>query len=174
MSLQVTHPIWTTCGSNSYEVSKAIIQAKMLSGRYRTDQLIRHFSENDGSCTLCNMSFPGSIEHLLLKCPALEETRRYLLEDLNKRKYSSANTNLVIKTCFQKEEMTLQLLLDSSVLPQVISFVQTDGPQLLNELFHFSRAWCYTIHKNRLKLQGRWLNKLNITLLYINVRFLTL
>ena len=130
----------------------------MLSGRYRTDQLIRHFSENDGSCTLCNMSNPGSIEHLLLNCPALVDTRRNLLDDLNKRKFVSPHTNSVIKTCFQKEEMTIQLLLDSSVLPQVISLVQTDGPQLLNELFHFSRAWCYTIHKNRLKLQGRWLN----------------
>ena len=51
MSLQKTHPIWSTCGSNSYEVCKAIIQARMLSGRYRTDQFLRHFTENDGSCT---------------------------------------------------------------------------------------------------------------------------
>ena len=39
MSLTQTHPMFTSCGSNSYEVSKAIIQAKMLSGRYRTDKL---------------------------------------------------------------------------------------------------------------------------------------
>ena len=43
MSLLVPHPIWSTCGSNPYEISKAIIQAKMLSGRYRSDRLLRHF-----------------------------------------------------------------------------------------------------------------------------------
>ena len=65
MSLQITHPLWTSCGSNSYEICKAIIQAKMLSGRYRTDQLLRHFSDNDGLCALCHQNIPGSIEHLV-------------------------------------------------------------------------------------------------------------
>ena len=72
MSLQITHPLWTSCGSNSYEICKAIIQAKMLSGRYRTDQLLRHFSDNDGLCTLCHQNIPGSIEHLLVQCPVLD------------------------------------------------------------------------------------------------------
>ena len=158
MSLQVTHPIWSTCGSNSYEVCKAIVQARMLSGRYRTDHLIRHFSNNDGSCTLCKCSScPGSIEHLLLKCSALNGTRTKLLEDLSKMEFVNERTKSFIKTCFQREETALQLLLDSSVLSQVISIVQLEGPQILNELFYFSRSWCYTIHKTRQKLQGRWL-----------------
>ena len=36
MSLARPHPIWWTAGSNPYEVSKAVIQCRMLSGRYRT------------------------------------------------------------------------------------------------------------------------------------------
>ena len=45
MSLQKPHPIWTTCGNNSYEVAKAIIQAKFLSGRYRSESLNAIFQE---------------------------------------------------------------------------------------------------------------------------------
>ena len=40
MSLSKPHPLWKTCGDNSFEVSKAIIQAKFHSGRYRTDKLL--------------------------------------------------------------------------------------------------------------------------------------
>ena len=53
MSLSHPHLIWTTCGSNSFEVNKAVVQAKMLSGRYVTDKLSRHWSQNkSGICSL--------------------------------------------------------------------------------------------------------------------------
>ena len=74
MSLVKPHPIWTSCGSNPFEVNKAVIQARMLSGRYITDQLARHWTSNSaGFCTLpnCSMNTYGSLEHLLLVCPAL-------------------------------------------------------------------------------------------------------
>ena len=41
MSLKFPHPIWSTAGTNPYEINKAIIQARMLSGRYRTEGLCR-------------------------------------------------------------------------------------------------------------------------------------
>ena len=34
-SLSKPHPVWLTAGENPYEVEKACIQARMLSGRYR-------------------------------------------------------------------------------------------------------------------------------------------
>ena len=36
MSLANPHPIWTSAGSSPYEIRKATVQARMLSGRYRT------------------------------------------------------------------------------------------------------------------------------------------
>ena len=42
MSLSTPHPLWTSAESPyDYEVSKAVIDARMLCGRYRTDRLIR-------------------------------------------------------------------------------------------------------------------------------------
>ena len=156
MSLQKTHPIWSTCGSNSYEVCKAIIQARMLSGRYRTDQFLRHFTENDGSCTLCNTNDFGSIEHLLILCPALTDTRNGLLKKLNESPTLTQTTKTIIVQSFHSVDSSTQMMLDPSTTPEVISATQLEGPSILEEVFRFSRSWCYSLHKTRLKLLGRW------------------
>ena len=78
MSLTCPHQLWTSCGSNPFEIHKAVTQAKMLSGTYVTDKLSRHWSNNpNGFCSIpgCTGHTLGSIEHLLLSCPALQESR---------------------------------------------------------------------------------------------------
>ena len=82
MSLCKPHPLWTTCDSSIYEANKACIQAKYLSGRYRTDKLLSHFSkENSGFCEL-HPEDPvvGDLLHHLVLCPALQERRKVLFE----------------------------------------------------------------------------------------------
>ena len=82
MSLTRPHPIWTACGSNPFECHKAVITSRMLSGRYLTDRLQRHWTQNkSGKCLLpnCLPAAEGSLEHLLLFCPALSTTRSKLL-----------------------------------------------------------------------------------------------
>ena len=69
MSLLKPQKLWTTCGSNPFEVNKAIVQARMLSGHYPTDKLVRHWSKNKSCVCLlpgCSGSALGSLEHLLL------------------------------------------------------------------------------------------------------------
>ena len=68
MSLKNPHPLWTCAGSNPYEVSKATIQAKMLSGQYRTENFCRFLSGNQlGTCLApaCGSPSPETINHLL-------------------------------------------------------------------------------------------------------------
>ena len=156
MSLQITHPLWTSCGSNSYEICKAIIQAKMLSGRYRTDQLLRHFSDNDGLCTLCHQNIPGSIEHLLVQCPVLDESRKQLRLKLSTNDDISDTVKSLINDSFHSVKTTTQMLLDCTAIPATIAAKQTEGPSVIQQIFRFTRSWCYTIHKTRLKLLGRW------------------
>ena len=84
MSLKFTHPIWSTAGTNPYEINKAIIQAGMLSGQYRTEGLCRFWSSNcSGSCLLQSCSAVGvkeDIVHILIHCPSLSSTRSKLNE----------------------------------------------------------------------------------------------
>ena len=71
-----THPLWATSGSSSTTVRAATVQARMLSGRYRTDWLRRHWTGESGPCHLptCN-STQGDLPHLLSgACTALAPT----------------------------------------------------------------------------------------------------
>ena len=76
MSLSTPHPLWTSAHS-PYEVQKAVIQAWMISGRYCTDKLARHWSSRNpsGLCLLpgCDGLHVGSLEHILLHCQALAD-----------------------------------------------------------------------------------------------------
>jgi hypothetical protein len=71
-SLSKPHPLWSTAGSSPYQVAKATIQAKMLSGRYRTERLMRFWSKNkEGLCLLPSCSelhLQEDLEHILVHC----------------------------------------------------------------------------------------------------------
>ena len=69
MNLTSPHPLWTTAGSSPYQVTMATIQAVMLSRRYRTQQLLRHWSSSsDGSCQApgcTGTQQPEDLHHIL-------------------------------------------------------------------------------------------------------------
>ena len=77
---------------------------------------------------------------------------------MNKNNNIGNQIRSLFNTYFQEQKDTVQLILDPSVLPDVINMKQIFGPQILKEIFSFSRNWCYTIHRERLKLQGRWVH----------------
>ena len=126
MSLSKTHPLWTSCSNNSYDVSRAVVQARILSGRYKTDRLTRY---------------------LLLHCPSLSHTRQNMRNDFSPRTKSLINNILDSQSVRDK----VQLLLDCSCLPEVIAYHQSDN-QTMWEIFKFSRTWCYAMHAMRQKI----------------------
>ena len=78
-SLIKPHPVLIMPGSNPYEVSKSVILLRMLSGHYRDDYLLRHFSgSNNGSCALCSNP-KGDLEHYFCSCSRLASLRTRLL-----------------------------------------------------------------------------------------------
>ena len=159
MSLHAPHPLWTTCSSNPFEINKAVVQARMLSGRYITDQLSRHWTSNkSGSCLIpgCTNQDVGSVVHLLLHCSALQEPRKKMIDlCLNISEETPVLQGLIQDILHNPDENQLmQLLLDCSVLPSVINITQTYGKELLYPLFYISRNWCYSIHRKRMNLLG--------------------
>ena len=127
MSLSNTHPLFTTCSSSPYETSKAVTQARFLSGRARVESLTKHWdmSNREGICSLCrHLSLTiGTVEHLLLSggCPALAETRLSLLSFF--QAYLVPRTYLfpIFQDCWEvNDSLTMQLLLDCSVIPRII------------------------------------------------------
>jgi hypothetical protein len=157
MSLQRPHPIWTTVGSNPYEVTKAIQQARLLSGRYRTEALASHWSNNpDGYCLAPDCSnILETVKHILLECPAYSENRKRL-----KTVWQSSDDRVIDTLTSEAlsgtDEYLLQFILDCSILPNVISSTQKHSSLILDKLFYLTRTWCFSIHRSRMKLLGRW------------------
>ena len=135
------HPLWWTCGSSTSAVRAATVQAKMLSGRYRSCWLRRHWTDESGACRLpgCG-AVPGDVAHLpSAECPALKPhlaTTLYHLQDL-----LSLHPHLlppVQKALHSDREAATSFLLDPSTDPQVIVLCQRHGQSsVLGPLFQF-------------------------------------
>ena len=161
MSLSKPHPIWWTAGSSPHKIAMATIQARMVSGRFRTASLCSHWSRNiDGNCQLSDSCSNTSedISHILTSCVALQPTRQKLYSFTSNycTNVSPVIRNILEQFCTQSSERFCQFLLDCSVLPAVIRAVQEEGNDVLHHLFTVTRTWVYTLHKERLKKLGRW------------------
>ena len=108
---------------------------------------------------MCEEETEGSIEHLLVLCPALVRCRQNAFNMLHEKDFSDSSRKIIHEIYNTSVNDFVQLLLDCSVIPQVISACQSDGNHLLSELFKFTRTWCYNVHSNRLKILGQWRNK---------------
>ena len=161
-SLRKPHPIWLSAGSNPYEVEKAVCQAKMLSGRYRTCYLARHWSGNSaGHCSLpdcCQTPTLGTLTHILTECKDLHTARLRVFSlwaDFMQDRPILIPVIMKYTTTSDPSEL-VQFLLDCTVLPDVIDLVQKLGKWVHDSLFYLTRTFCFSIHKTRLKLLGKW------------------
>ena len=160
MSLHRPHPLITTCGSNSYEVNKCVIQLKMLSGRYRSDSLLSNFHpSNSSQCQLAcdSPESSGDLPHLLIHCSSLAYRRSVLFDYW--KSLAAKNpvcSSLVSQMISASAEILIQFILDCSAIPEVASLVLIHGDQHLALLFKMTRTFCYSIHRERLKLLNRW------------------
>ena len=154
-SLSRPHPILWTPVSNPHEVANAVIQLKMLSGRYRTGVLTSHWDCKGGCCPAPDCTEPETLEHILVFCPYYEQTRLKLKRLWN----SSTNTDVhqLASLALSGPPLDLvQFILDPSVHPSVISLTQVYGSEPLLLIFYLTRTWCFSVHRERAKLQGRF------------------
>ena len=163
MSLTRPHHLWVTAGSSPPKICMASVQANLLSGRYRTEALARHWSQNKmGVCMVSsecsNSGTVEDIQHFLQVCPAFVGVRNsmasYTIEVTNKL---DDYLKMQIRTlCSPSNENFCQFLLDCSTLPIVISLTQSYGSHILSVLFEISRTWIFSLHRERLRRLGRW------------------
>ena len=161
-SLTRPHPIWSSAGSNPYEVEKACCQAKMLSGRYRTCLLSRHWSgDSSGCCSLptCRLDpTPGTLPHILTECVDLAPARQRVISLWSEylRDKPILLPTIKLYTVGTKSSLFIQFLVDCTVLPDVIALKQLHGQSVHDSLLYLTRTFCFSVHKERLKLLGKW------------------
>ena len=152
MSLAKPHPIFTTAKSSPYEVTKASIQALFLSGRYRTERLSRHWSQNpEGFCltpSCVGKYIPEDEEHILLHCESMSSMRQNLVSFTTNYVASVPLLSNILLTLTRPDHpLYFQFLIDCSVIPQVISLAQVHGQEVLYHLFKVTHTWCYSLQK---------------------------
>ena len=104
----------------------------------------------------------GTLSHILIECPDLAEARgraialwaEYLAD-------KPVLFPIVRYHTIESDDPSsfIQLLLDCSVMSDVVKATQTYGSWVLNSFFYLTRSYCYSIHKARLKLLGKWNTK---------------
>ena len=158
MSLSAPHPMWASARS-PFEVRKAVVVARMMSGRYRTDQLTRHWSKTNksGLCLLpgCSGGEAGTLEHILLYCPALASARNGVIRLWSNFMVPRNYLFPIISSLTLSEATHMQLLMDPSCIPSVIS-ANRINPDILPSCFYLSGTWAYTFHLRRSKLMKLW------------------
>ena len=124
MSLTKPHAIFTSCHANPYEVNKCVATASLLSGRFKSDYMSRHWDtkNKEGLCLLCPASpAKGDLIHLLALCPALQESRDKLLAYWHTRTASNIQlSSLLCSKLAAAPTIFVQFLLDASSDPIVI------------------------------------------------------
>ena len=154
-TLTSPHPLFRAARS-PFEVRKAVVAARMLTGRYRTDQLARHWSKTNplSLCQLpgCDGKTLGSLEHILLYCEALTETRSAMISHWQSFMSHRSYMFPLILELTNKEETFMQLLLDPSCLPSVLR-ANSSHSDILQSCFYLSRTWVYSHHLKRTNLQ---------------------
>ena len=165
MSLVQPHPLWTSAGPSSHQVMMSTVQALMVSGRYRTEYFSRYWSNNKkGVCKAPSCAELDNLEdlhHILVNCTSLEPTRQSLRSfTLNYCQSFEASQDVVSSLTSilhnSSDPLFSQFLLDCSVLPSVISSVQQHGQTIVEHLFRITRTWCFSPHRARFKILGRW------------------
>ena len=160
MSLANPHPLWTSAKSSPYEIRKATVQARMLSGRYRTCWLRRHWSgDTSGMCRIPGCTGePGTLQHIVAReCPGL--VNAYSRATALWSSFLRDNPLLLptISSFSLADHPTfLSFLLDPSTLAPVISLAQIHGKEIIDQLCYLARTWLYCVHKERLKLMNLW------------------
>ena len=156
-SLTQPHPLLSTPGSNPHEISKAIIQCKMKSGKYRTASLCRHWTNNKAGFCLaptCHES-QETLEHLLIHCPHYNLTRQKIANIWTTSPINNI-TALLPSLLSGPASQLLHFILDPASHPQTIQLTTVYGNDIQYVLFHLTRSWCFAIHKARLRLLNKW------------------
>ena len=104
----------------------------MLSGQYRSDWHSRHWSKinKDGHCLLCpGTNVSGTLEHMLVECPALDDKRRILLNFWNQQAEQNPHLQTLLKKVHSLETAQLvQFLVDPSAVSSVIAACLMSSP----------------------------------------------
>lgn len=158
-SLTRPHYMWLAAASNPYECSKSTILLRMASGRYRTEVLCRYWSDNrSGNCRApsCYMT-PGTLEHLLVVCPALDRVRQRLYTMWLEKSVMFPTLHATIRHVLNSNESTkVQFILEPLAFQDLFACAKLHGQNFIEQLSYLTRTYAFYLHREyRRVIQGQ-------------------
>ena len=154
-SLTRPHYIWLTSASNPFECSKSTVLARMLSGRFRTETLCKYWSSNKmGFCRAptCRET-SGTLEHLLVTCPALDSTRERLYNMWLQKSVMFPSLHSTIREILDCDESTkTQFILEPLAFPQIANDFLNHGQRFIEQLSYLTRTFAFYIDREYRKI----------------------
>ena len=159
-SLRQPSILWTSAGGSSYECAKSNIVAKMISGRYRSEDLCKHWtpSNRNGFCLADTCTeVRGDLTHILVECKALNDVRNRLKNLWYERSAQlPALHHLISMVLSSPPSIQVQFILDPSLFPAVTLLWEIHGQPLLDHVYYLTRTYAYYTHRERMIMLGRW------------------
>ena len=151
-SLTKPHYMWTTTAGMPYETSKSTVLARMMSGRFRTEMFCRYFSlENkEGYCTApgCN-EVPGTLEHVLVTCPALNYTRERMYHMcLGKTVMFPSLHQLVREILVSDEETKTMFFIEPLAFDIVKQDAELIGGHYISTVSYLTRTFVFCMYRD--------------------------
>ena len=152
--------LWLTSRVSSFECSKSTVVAKMISGRFRTEELSKHWtpSNRQGYCLAdtCD-EVAGSLEHILVECPALQGARNRQIELwLNKSSAYPALHQMIRMILASSAHVQVQFILDPSLFDGITMLWEIHGQVIIDHVYYLTRTYAYYLHREKLILHDKW------------------
>ena len=144
-----------------FECRKTTVLARMISGRFRSEYLTRHWSTNKQGFCLAEtcVEVLGDLEHLLIHCPALSVVRARLWDMFfsNSVQFPALYSFLL---CLEKSDPTtqIQFILDPSAFPDIAEMWDLFGQQVIDHIYYLTRTYAYYLFRQKQIFLGLWQN----------------
>ena len=159
LSLSSPSPLISLCKSSHHEIKKLTVQLRMLSGRYRTCWLRRHWSGNmSGDCEVpgCTPGTPGTLVHIATgQCTGLTAATTAAAEQwANFISLNAYLVNLFRSASAASQDDFLAFLLNPTTHPEVLSLAHQHGKRAMEDVSFLTRSWLYEHHRARFRALG--------------------
>jgi glutaredoxin len=133
-SMTASHPVWSLSKMDKINVSKAMVHAKLLVGRYPLMGGSTRTRGSPTSCPLCK-SDPETLEHFLLKCSSSHHVRSKYTDEIEREVSKEISPDIE-----EKDDALVKAILDPSWYSSGATTV---------DRYNRSRELCFRLHHFR-------------------------
>ena len=154
-SLSAPSQIWLSASSSPFETAKAVVVARIISGRYLCENLRAHWLNDKGYCQASSCGdVVGDIGHILIHCPALDAMRdkMYILWKTKTENCLPELYDILLRVKTFSPSYLVHFLVYPCAFPEMILLRQTYGYKIIEHVNYLAWTYIFNLHNERQKM----------------------